>query len=284
MIERLGLATGPNIEAALADLAMALELPPTPDLATATAARLRATSAPASTPPTPRATEPRRLPVIRSLRRSLLLAAAIALLVVGVALGLSYGLGLLSIDFGTVPSPSTSVRPSPGVAVEDGIGSRLGLGEASGLDQVLVRSDMRVRVPARLGPPDAVYVGGPALRGQIAFVYGARDDLPQSDLLQGAGLLVTQNVGRFDQRLGGKLIGSGVTTIEPVDIDGASGYWISGEPHMFWYLAPDGTMLDEGERRVGDTLVWERDSVLYRIEGAVGRARALEIARSMRAP
>ena len=284
MIERLGLATGPNIEAALADLAMALELPPTPDLATATAARLRATSAPASTPPTPRATEPRRLPVIRSLRRSLLLAAAIALLVVGVALGLSYGLGLLSIDFGTVPSPSTSVRPSPGVAVEDGIGSRLGLGDASSLDQVLVRSDIHVQVPARLGRPDEVYVGGPALRGQIAFIYRAREDLPRSDLLDGAGLLVTQNVGRYDQRLGGKLIGSGVTTIEPVDVDGASGYWISGEPHMFWYLAPDGTMLDEGDRRVGDTLVWERDGVLYRIEGAVGRARALEIARSMRAP
>jgi hypothetical protein len=33
---------------------------------------------------------------------------------------------------------------------------------------------------------------------------------------------------------------------------------------------------------VGDTLAWERNGVLYRIEGAITQERALEIARSMR--
>ena len=51
---------------------------------------------------------------------------------------------------------------------------------------------------------------------------------------------------------------------------------------MFWYLAPDTSMIKESRRLVGDTLVWERDGMLYRIEGAISKARALEIAESMR--
>jgi hypothetical protein len=282
MIERLGLATLPVLEAGLLDLGRALETPPTPDLAADVGARLRARSSSGLEPLRGRAAT-RRRPVVRSLRRSLLLAAAIALVVVGVALGVGYGLRLLSIEFGTVPSPEATAARSPGAGLDDRVGAALGLGEASDLQRVAARSDIRVHVPDLLGPPDEVYVGGPSLRGQVAFIYHARDDLPPSQLLHRAGLLVTQNAGRFDERLAGKLIGTG-TTVEPIDVDGAAGYWIAGQPHTFWYLAPDGTMLFEGERQVGDTLVWERDGVLYRIEGAVDKARALEIARSMRAP
>ncbi len=53
-------------------------------------------------------------------------------------------------------------------------------------------------------------------------------------------------------------------------------------PHVFWYLAPSGAVIEDSRRLVGDTLVWERDGVLYRIEGAISRAQALAIARSMR--
>src|SRR3712207_7864772 len=45
--------------------------------------------------------------------------------------------------------------------------------------------------------------------------------------------------------------------------------WISGEPHLFWYLAPDGTFIEESRRVVGNTLAWERDGILYRIEGDI---------------
>lgn len=63
---------------------------------------------------------------------------------------------------------------------------------------------------------------------------------------------------------------------------GAPGLWISGAPHVFWYLAPDGEFINESRRLVGDTLAWERDGVLYRIEGDITLERALEIAVSMR--
>ena len=270
MTQRLGLTTLPDVESALIDLGTAIELPPTPDLAAAVGLRLRERAS---------ATPARRLGW-RSLRRSLLLAAAISILVVGAVLGFRIGLDLLSIDFGPVPSVRPSASATADAAMPPGAG--LGLGTVESLDDARARVPFPVLVPTALGPPDAVYVGGPRLRGQLAFVYRAGDALPASNLLDGEGLLVTQNGGSADVGLGHKLVNAGLAKVETAVIDGAAGYWITGEPHVFWYLAPDGSVIEESRRLVGDTLVWERDGILYRIEGAVTRARALEIAESMR--
>jgi hypothetical protein len=300
MIPRLGLATLPDIEAALLDLAQAIDKPQTPDLASAVGARLRSMPAylgPMALP-TPVTVPPRRLPVIRSVRRSLLLAAAISLLIVGAVLGVRFGLDLLEIEFGPVPSASASpsarasagAEPvaSPGRTVGPSAsvdaGSRLGLGLRSTLEAVTGDVDFTLLVPAALGPPDEVYEGGSSLRGQIAFGYRPRPDLPENGLLAGLGLLITQNHGRIDEGLVRKLLDMASGTVERVDIDGAPAIWIAGGQHVFWYLAPDGAVIHESERRVGDTLAWERDGVLYRIEGAASKERALEIARSMQAP
>ena len=137
-------------------------------------------------------------------------------------------------------------------------------------------------VPAALAPPDAVYLGGPTLRGQVALVYDADDGLPPSDLLDGAGLLLTQNRGSADGGLANKLVQSGAASVERVDVGGSPGVWITGEPHVFWYLAPDRTYIEDNRRLVGDTLAWERDGILYRIEGALSLDEALAIATSLR--
>lgn len=279
MTERLGLTTMPQLESALIDLSMAIQLPPTPDLASAVGARLR--ERPLAFP-TRRPVWPN---LRRSLRRSVLLAAVISILVVGAALGFRLGLDLLSIDFGPAPPvlPSASASATAATATDaTSPGAGLGLGTVESIEDARARVTFPVLVPSVLDLPDAVYVGGPGLRGQLAFVYRERDGLPASTLLDGAGLLVTQNPGMADERLGGKLLGAGLTTVEAVVVDGAPGYWISGEPHMFWYLAVDGSFIEDSRRLVGDTLVWERDGVLYRIEGAVSKTRALEIAESMR--
>jgi hypothetical protein len=265
-----------DLEAQLADLAGALAFPPTPDLATAVRTRLRAGAQIASS-------ETRVVPFRRSLRRSLLLAAALTLLVVGGALAIRYGLELLDIRFGPVPTmtPTPSVAgPSPGTSVA--LGASLRLGEPATLQDVLGISAFRVLVPERLGPPDMVYVGGAALRGQVAFVYAVRDTLPMSGLLGGAGGLITQTRGELDQGLVDKLLNAELATVERVEVSGAPGVWIAGGPHVFWYLAPDGTVIEESRRFVGNTLAWERDGVLYRIESMLDLDGALEIARSMR--
>jgi len=199
-----------------------------------------------------------------------------------------FGLELLSIQFGPIPSigpsPSASVpvaSASPGAETPEPLGAGIGLGRRSSLEEAGTDAAFDVLVPAALGPPDVVYVGGSALRGQVALVYAPRGDLPASSLLGGAGLLITQNRGHADEVLADKLIAAGAT-VESVNVDGAPGVWISGQPHVFWYLGPGGEFIEDSRRVVGDTLAWERDGVLYRIEGDITIDRALEIARSMR--
>jgi hypothetical protein len=291
MIERLGLATLPELEAALVDLGTAVDLPPTPDLATAVGARLRASVLPAAAAsreaPVPMV---RRRPVVRSLRRSLVLAAAVTLLLVGGALGVRFGLQLLEIEFGPLPSvsapPASTASPAegvtPGASVE--AGARLGLGLRSTLDDAVEGAGFPLLVPTGLGLPDEVFLGGTALRGQVAFGYLPRADLPADDLLAGLGLLITQNKGRLDEGLVHKIVDMNAGTVVSLEIDGAPGVWIAGEPHMFWYLDPDGQVIAGSDRRVSDTLAWQRDGILYRIEGAGTLERALEIARTMQAP
>lgn len=247
--------TTDSLELQLADLAAAIAYPPTPDLAAAVTVRLGSGQ--------------RRPVVVRSFRRSLLLAALLALLVVGAAVAVGWGLRLLSIEFGHVPSP-TFVP-----AIE------LRMGTPVSLDEAADSADFDLSVPAALGAPDAVYFGA-ALRGQVAFVYAPRADLPASDLLGGASLLITQNAGRVDEGLAHKIVNTSNATVAQVDVDGMPGLWISGAPHIFWYLTPEGEFIDDSRRLVGDTLAWERDGILYRIEGVITLERALEIAASMR--
>jgi hypothetical protein len=280
MTDRLGPMAMDDLEARLADLATVIAFPPTPDLAATITDRLgdRPVVAPAPVPALRRVS--RRLP------RALLLAAALTLLIVGATLAVRFGLELMSIETGPLPSlqPTPSALASPGAAAPSAgqPGAGLGLGLTMDLDEAVAAAPFEVLVPEALGPPDAVYLGGAALRGQVALVYAARDDLPASDLLGGAGLLVTQNAGQADDGLANKLADARLATVESIDVHGAPGVWISGQPHVFWYLAPGGTMIEDSRRLVGDTLAWERDGILYRIEGAVDLERALAIAGSMR--
>jgi hypothetical protein len=274
MIERLGLSTLADLEAALLDLGTAVEMPSTPDLASLAGARLRAAATPSVLPTW----------TVRSVRRSLLLAAALALLLAGAALGVRFGLDLLRIDFGPAPSSSASSAPSVPASPPAGLGIALALGSRSSLEAVLAAADFPLLTPATLGPPDAVFLGGETLRGQIAFVYAARPGIPASTLLGGAGLLMTQNRGDVDVGLANKLVDSGLGHVAAVKVGSDDGYWFDGQPHVFWYLAEDGTVVEDSRRRVGNTLVWQHDDVLYRIEGDIGRDAALEIAASLRAP
>jgi hypothetical protein len=214
-------------------------------------------------------------------RRSLLLAAALALLVVASAFAVRFGLELLSIEFRPLPS-ATPALPSPSPHAPGALGAGLRLGRPLTLEQVDAEAAFGTLLPQALGLPDVVYLGGVALRGQVAFVYAPRDDLPKSRLLGGAGLLVTQNRGMPDRNLAHKIVDTSDATVGSVDVEGSPGVWISGAPHLFWYLAPDGEFIEESRRLVGDTLAWERDGVLYRIEGAITMEHALEIAASMR--
>lgn len=60
------------------------------------------------------------------------------------------------------------------------------------------------------------------------------------------------------------------------------GAWITGARHEVVYRNAQGEVLHETRRLVGNVLIWERDGITYRLEGARTRAEALGIARNLR--
>ena len=65
-------------------------------------------------------------------------------------------------------------------------------------------------------------------------------------------------------------------------MDGQPAIWIAGAPHFFFYRAPNGEFVDTTLRIAGNVLLLERGRLLVRLEGAFGRDRAIELARSLR--
>jgi hypothetical protein len=77
-----------------------------------------------------------------------------------------------------------------------------------------------------------------------------------------------------------KVILSG-TRVEPTAVSGSPAYWIEGGEHYFFFRDANGQVLDATIRLVGSTLMWERDGLTVRIEGAPSLADAVRVAESM---
>ena len=115
-----------------------------------------------------------------------------------------------------------------------------------------------------LGKADGVY----NREGVITLLYGS---------LQHVHLLVTQIAGSpFNPEIGKKLQAAG-TRVLFVPIRGATGpgVWITGRPHLV--LLPGGA-----PRLAADTLIWQRNKLTVRLEGATTLQQAVTIAESLR--
>lgn len=238
-----------RLDAALADLAPAVEFPPTPVLRAAVAERLVA---------------PRRRRWLAPLPRALVLAVLGLLLLATAAAALVLAVPGLRLTF--VPELPTASVPT------DPLGARLALGAAVPVDDV---ADL---APAALGPPDEAYAIGD--RAIVSLVYVASDELPGLDGT-GIGMLVQAIDGALEREQVAKLAVETGVSVTHVDVNGAAGYWITGPPHLLRYLGPDGEERSEATRLVGDVLVWERAGTLHRIESGVGLAETLRIAGSI---
>ena len=243
-----------ELERDLRALGAALELPPTPDVASAVRTRIARR--------TRRRFERRRALVIAL---AMLVAAFAAVMAVPQArTAVLEWLGLRGVRIERVPEPP---KAPPG--------AELALGERVTLEEARRRAGFPVRVPARpdLAAPDAVYFSETHVSGgYVALVYGSE---------KRAVLLVTQFRASIEERFLHKVAGAG-TRIERVTVAGGRGDWLEGEVHEVVYVGRDGNPIVDTRRLAGNTLLWEHGEVTLRLEGDLTKEEALRIAESMR--
>ncbi len=241
-----------DLEQELRGLGSALAVPPSPDLVPGVRARLAA--------------GPAREPLFR---RPLVVALAALALAVAAAMAVPQARTAI-LEFLRIQGATVERVDEPPTATE----LDLGLATPVPLDVARTRLDFEPLVPdfPGLGRPDAVYVDRLAFGGQIVFLYGT-EAAPE--------LLVSEFRGDTNPLLIGKEAGPG-TTIERVTVDGdLPGFWVAGEPHQFMYRGPDGEPMLDTVRLAGNALLWQRGPLTLRIEGAISKERALELAASL---
>jgi hypothetical protein len=251
-------------------VAREVDFPETPPLAAAVRRRIDAGPMPVGTIRLPR-THP-------SLWRPVVAGVSVVVIVLALTLSLSVTarravadlLGIVGIHITFDETPEVSPPPES----ELRLGERIGLAAASkraGFDVALPRD------PAIEGMRPAVYYDAAIGRsGMVSIVY-PDDATTASD----ARLLVTQFVASVDEAFFKKVeVPGGKVSAAPVGSE--AGYWISGKPHLIYYVDEDGSFREETVRLAGNVLLWDEGGVTYRVEGAESRGEALRIARSLR--
>lgn len=305
MVDRPGVPDEEMLARRLRELGAQLDYPPTPDLARAVRSRLAAMPA-----PRPRWYAPQLLLAPRRLALLALLVAVLA----GAALVLWptsrnavadwLGLPGLRITYvsdtptafpgtptsGRMPSQTASVAATPtgaarivSSATPGTIGQQLSLGQPMTLAAARGQVSFAVLTPTlpELGPANEVYLAIPPSDGQVSLVWRARAALPAT-AEPGAVLVLSQFRGNLAPGLWQKFVGPR-TQIEYPQVNGISGFWITGGPHEFGYTDPSGQVRQETTRQVGgNVLLWQQGGVTFRLEGARSKEEALRIAASLR--
>jgi hypothetical protein len=272
----------PDLERSLYELGSAIEFPHTPDLVPRLAGRLAA--------------EERPRPGRRAWR-TLAIAVAVFLLAVGTAFAVPQSRDFILEKLGlrgatvervaTLPRVPTTAEAGTGESVillpevPPAVAGDVLLGDPVTLAEAQRHVDFDILVPKLLGEPDGVYVDPSLPGGRASLVYMHNRKSP-TESTAGIGLLVTEFRGDLEPDFIGKLVSQG-TSVEEVTVDGGRGLWISGEPHVVFYRDGNGEVRDETLRLAGNTLLWERGSLLLRIESKLTREEALAIARSFQA-
>jgi hypothetical protein len=272
--------------AALRDLAMEIDWPAS-DWTTDVATRVRARLAdrPVAAAGVRRSWRPVRPwwhPAPRGLAIALIILLAFAAIAGAVGLGLP-GLRLLLGGPSSSPPPvaPSSSATAPGSTPPGPPGSTLGLGERLDLAAIRAAVDRPLGVPSdpTIGPPAATYLDR-AKGESVALVWAVSPDLPATRD-PGVGLLLISFDGTIEAGYWEKVIDTG-TSVGPVRVGTDRGFWISGDPHMFFFVDAAGGFVQDSRRWVGDALIWSNGTTTWRLETSLGRDAALRIAESLR--
>ncbi len=256
--------TDQQLADALRSLSPQIAYPPTPDLTGAVKQGIQ--------PSRP----------VRRMPRSGRLAAIAAMLVVVLLAGV-----LL------IPETRSTVAdwfgvPGIGIWFEDEpeevpvYGKPFHLGERVTLDVARAEAGFDVLVPESelVAEPDEVYIIRQFTGNIISFVYHANEDIPETEQT-GVGILLTQFAGHLHQGMYGKGAPPGVI-VEELELNSLHAYWISGEPHTFYWSRDNGGTGQDRLRMAGNTLLWQQGDITLRLESALDRDTVLAIAASMK--
>jgi hypothetical protein len=172
--------------------------------------------------------------------------------------------------------------PTPSPLPSGQLGENLNLGTRVTLEEARGSTGWKITVPSSLGQPDGVYVKSPPAgpsKGEVSLVYGQRSNIPISGQT-GVAVLVTEARGKVDEIYFHKMLGSD-STVEQVSVGGHPGYWISGHPHDFAFADANGNFYSDTLRLATNTLIYDNNGTIVRIEGDLTKAQALQIAASM---
>jgi hypothetical protein len=278
--------------------------PRTPDIASVVKARLEREAL--AYPDVHRRRQPARSSCPRlgwiHVRRSTALALLAIVVLAAIAAAVILGVPGVRFTFQPAlpslpPTPSATSGPSGAAApgtqagshsplsvrspAASAIGAGLFLGLAVDLDSAQSQLPFPIRAPRDplLGEPDQVYLQQTRNGRAVTLVWGPRPGLPTGPT--GVAALLTEFEGAINPDQFQKVIGPG-TTVTPAKIGDARGYWLHGAEHFF--VSPTATSGDWDEQRVrlaGDTLLWNVDSVTYRLEAAVSQPVAIRVAESL---
>jgi len=289
-----------DLEAALRDLGAnltwpsATAAPDAPDIASTVRSRIEAA---AVLPPD------RRGWTWRPARRALVLALVAVLAIAAVASAIGFGLPGLRLIFGgptlsppptlaptAPPSASSSSGPSSSAAIRSPSpsvpagppGASMALGDPVALADLDKAAGFHVRWPQdpAFGPPDAAFIDR-GRAGQVSLVWASRPGL-LATTEPGVGMLMSVFDGSVEDGFFTKVINEPTTTVELVNVGDDRGYWIAGDPHMFFYQTRDGAFIDDHRRWVADALLWADGDLTYRLESPLGKAATIRLAESMR--
>lgn len=252
---------------ALHELGDQLDLPATVDPVASAVDRIR--------PPRPTGLRQRRPPVPGARR---LLGAAAAVVLVGLAVVLAapgsrhavarwLGIGSVTVTYtGEVPAAA---------------GRTYALGTPVPLAEAVERAETtgwRLAAPSAAGEPARAFVGRPA--GGVNLVWAPSDELPEIGD-SGIGLLLTAMAGTTDAGGMSKQATRG-TTVQLVRVGDNPAYWIAGELHEVVITDAAGDPVRDSSRLAGNTLLWTEGDVTYRLESALGRDEAVDLASTLR--
>jgi hypothetical protein len=162
-----------------------------------------------------------------------------------------------------------------------GAGRTYDLGTPVSLAQAEARAaaaGWSLAAPTGAGDPARAFVGRPA--GAVNLVWAPAAQRPEiADA--GIGLLLTAMRGTTDAGGMSKQATVG-TTVQLVRVGDDAAYWIEGEPHEVVMTDRNGDVVHDSARLAGNTLIWTDGDVTYRLESALDRGQAIDLASTLR--